>query len=87
MQGEQEIRSLKEELEKLTGFIGENGSADQTGTKDYFFGCDVCDALSWVLELISTNHFRSHNHLNIDQLNEIARDIETTTGKEFASYE
>ena len=87
MQSEQEIRQLKEELEKLTGFIGENGSDEQVTNRDQVFACVVCDALAWVRGEISTDLFRSATHLDLDRLRETVARLEKTTGKKLADYE
>ncbi len=86
MRSEQEIIALKEELERLTGFISEHGSPEPFGTRDHQFGCDVCDAGAWVLGEISTDQFRSNAHINIERLYEQVRAIETTTGEKLANY-
>ena len=87
MQGEQEIRSLKEELEKLTGFISDNGSAEQFAGKEFVFACNVCDSLAWVLEETLVEHFRSDSYINLELLKQIARAIEMKTGKKLDEYE
>lgn len=87
MQSEQEVKELKEELSKLTGFISEFGSTPEFQNKDVRFSCDVCDVLSWVLKEISTEHFKSDSYINLDKLKHIARAIEVKTGKKLNDYE
>jgi hypothetical protein len=87
MRTEQETRQLKEELEKLTGFIGEHGSPEQVASKDFQVACNTCDALAWVLGEIQTDHFKSDAHLNLEVLKNTATYIETTTGEKLANHE
>ncbi|MBA7475502.1 hypothetical protein ES707_10873 [subsurface metagenome] len=86
MRTEQEVKDLVKELEKLTGFIGENGLPEQVGTKDYLFSCNVCDALTWVLGEIETDHFKSDAYINLERLRDTAGEIETATGKKLKDY-
>jgi hypothetical protein len=86
MQSEQEIRELSEELSKLTGFIYENGSPEQISSRYLSFSCDVCDALAWVLGEITTDDFKSHTHLDLASLKNIAAYIETTTSRKLTDY-
>lgn len=87
MISEQEIKALCDELSKLTGFISEHGSPEQIASKNFQFACNICDALGWVLEDTSTEQFRSDAYLNLDDLNDTARYIETATGKNLADYQ
>lgn len=87
MQSEQEIRQLKEELEKLTGFLGENTATQTLCNEDEMCASTVCDALSWVLEEITTDHFRNGSHLKLKRLIHNARVIERITGNKLANYE
>ncbi|MBA7626696.1 hypothetical protein ES703_34151 [subsurface metagenome] len=87
MQSEQDIKQLKEELAKLTGFIYEHGSPEQVGSRQLQFSCDVCDALAWVLEEISTDDFKSNAHVDLNSLKSIAAYIEETTSKKLTDYE
>lgn len=82
MRRESEIENLKNEIEKLTGFINDNDiHQKEHKNEDIIFPNDVSDALSWVLEEISTEHFLSDSYLNIENLKMIAEKIEQKTGK------
>ncbi|MBA7585904.1 hypothetical protein ES708_27896 [subsurface metagenome] len=87
MRSEQVIKELAEELEKLTGFIGEHGMPKEHMSKDFDFACTVCDALAWVLGEISTKHFTGDAYLNLFRLKHIARAIEIKTGKKLTNHE
>jgi hypothetical protein len=87
MQSEQEVKELKEELLKLTGFIGDFGTDIYLNNKDVQYACNVCDALAWVLGEISTERFRSSDYTNFDNLKHITGNVETTTGKKLADQE
>ncbi len=87
MRSEQEIRILKEQLEKLTGFIGEHGTGSELHNKDVQFACNTSDALHWVLGEISTESFTSVAYASLERLKHIARAIEIKTGKKLADYE
>jgi hypothetical protein len=87
MRSEQEIKELAEELSRLTGFIGEFGTKGEFQTDDFKFCCNVLDALYWVSGEILTENFRSFAYLNLAELKEVARGIETRTGKKLQEYE
>ncbi len=94
MKGEQEIKELAEELSKLTGFIANIGTKGEFQTDDFKFQtddfkfcCNVLDALYWVSGEILTENFRSFAYLNLAELKEVARGIETRTGKKLQEYE
>lgn len=81
MQSEQEIRQLKEELAKLTGFIADFGTEQQQGDKSFQFCCDVSVALDWVLGKTTTEKFKGDTYLFLERLKQIVREIEMRTGK------
>ncbi len=87
MISEQEIRILKEELAKLTGFIGEHGIGSELQDKDFQFACNASDTLSWVLGEITTECFTGSTYINLFRPKHIARAIEIRTGKKLADYE
>ena len=82
----QEVIELKEELSKLTAFIGDFGLEEEFGDKDVQFSCNITDGLSWVLEEISSEHFRSDSYVNLQHLKKIASTIEKRTGNKFQDY-
>ena len=84
MRSEEEVRKLKEELEKITGFISEFGTDEEL--ENIVFACDVVDALSWVLGEITTEQFLSDSYLNMEKLKRITREIEKRTGKKFEEW-
>lgn len=84
---EKEIKELEEELSKITGFITDFGTDREFNDKDVGFSADVADALSWVLEGISTEHFRSSSYLNITDLQKVVKEIEKRTGRKLEDYE
>jgi len=84
---EKEIRELKEELSKLTGFIADFGTDEEFQSSEMPFANDVVDAFSWVLNEISTENFRSKAYLDIVALKEVAKGIERRTGKKLEDYE
>jgi hypothetical protein len=86
MINEIEIKSLKECLEQLTGYIAEYGSEKEYGSDTMTFANNVCDALSWVLEEISSDHFKTDAYLNILGLEEVAQQIESRTQKKLSEY-
>ena len=76
------IKELKEELDKITGFIGEYGIAQERDT-DYTYACNISDGLSWVLGEISTKRFRSDAYLDLAKLKRMVTEIEQRTRKIF----
>lgn len=86
MRSEQEIKELAAELSKLTGFIAESGDRNELDKKDWAFSCNVGDALSWVVEEITTEHFTSDAYLNLEVLRQIAFKIEVQSGKKLEDY-
>ena len=80
MRNQQEVRELKEKLEKLTGFIGEFGTLKEFYNKDVQFSCNASDALSWILGEITIEQFISDASVNFTHLKEIALMIERRTG-------
>ncbi len=87
MRSEQEIKKLVEELSRLTGFIGEFGTEEESQGDDVKFCCNVSDALYWVSGEISTERFRSDAYLNLVELRKVAREVEARTGKKLEEYE
>jgi hypothetical protein len=81
MRNKNEIQELKQELEMLTGFIGDYGTEQEFKDKCVSFSCDVIDALAWVMEEIETEHFKSDNYLDLFRLHAIAKKIEQRIGK------
>jgi len=80
-------KEIKEELSKLTGFVADFGTDKDFQSSEMPFANDVVDALSWVLDEISTQNFRSEAYLNIAALKEVANEIERRTGKVLEDYE
>ncbi|MBW2672630.1 MAG: hypothetical protein JRD89_04330 [Deltaproteobacteria bacterium] len=79
MRSEKEVRTLREEIEKMNDFISDYGT-----DKDFeaiTYACDVCDALSWVLGEITTEQFLSDSYLDMENLKGLIRNIEKRTGK------
>lgn len=81
MRNQQEIRELKEKLEKLTGFIGEFGTRKELYNKDVQFSCNASDAFSWILGEITSERFISDAYVNFKHLEEIAFMVERRIGK------
>ena len=81
MRNKNEIQEFKQKLEMLTGFIADYGTDQEYQEKCLSFILDVQDALSWVMEEIETEQFRSENYLHLDKLHAIAKKIEQRTGK------
>lgn len=86
MRSEEELRKLKDELERLSAFIGEFGTDKEFEHEDVKYSADVSDALDWVLGEITTERFRSDDFLNIDGLKGLAKRIEERTGKKLKDY-
>jgi|GEM_PF-1463505 len=86
MRSEEEVKELEEEISKLTGFIGDFGTEKEFESEDFKFSCNVSDALSWVLEEIATDHFRSDAYLNINNLKKVVKNIEKRSGKRLEDY-
>lgn len=86
MRNQQEVREVEQELSKLTSFIGELGTEEEFHNKDVQFSCNITDALSWVLEEISSEHFKSDAYVNLMCLREIANTIEKRTGNKLQDY-
>ena len=84
MRSEEEVRKLKEELERITSFISEFGTDEEF--EGIEFACDVIDALSWVLGEITTEQFLSDSYLNIEKVKRIIREIEKRTGKKLEEW-
>lgn len=87
IRNKKEIKELEEELSKITGFISDYGIDGEFNDKDFSYSCNITDALSWVLEEISTEHFRSNAYLDIDNLKKIVEKIEKRTGVKLENYE
>jgi hypothetical protein len=87
MRSEQEIKELVKELSRLTGFIGEFGTEEEFQSDDLKFCNNAFDTLYWILGEISTERFRSDAYLNLAELKEVAREIETRTGRKLEEYE
>ncbi|MEE9599835.1 MAG: hypothetical protein V3V66_05175 [Anaerolineales bacterium] len=87
MKAEHEIITLKEQLERLTGFIADNGTDKEFENESVKYSNDVCDALYWVLGEITTEDFQSGAYLDIPNLEVIAKNIEERSGKKKADYE
>ena len=83
MRNEQEIIRLKEELEKLAGFIGRFGTERELSDATFQFGCNVTVALDWVLEKTTTEKFTGDTYLFLERVKEITREIEGRTGEKF----
>lgn len=83
MRSEKNIRELREELSKLTDFISEYGTDEESGNEDAEFALDVLDALDWVLGDISTKDFRIEPYLNMSGLKETVENIEERTGEKY----
>jgi len=86
MRNSEEIIQLKEELSKLTAFISDFGLEEEFHDTNVQFSCDITDTLSWVLEEISSEDFRSDNYVNLQHLKEIASTIEKRTGNKLQDY-
>ncbi len=87
MRSEQEIQQLKDGLDKLTGFIADYGPNDCLDKDEMTFANDMCDALSWVLEEISTEDLRGDQYLNIASLMVMSKQIEQQDGVTLDEYE
>ena len=83
MRSEKNIKELREELAKLTDFISDYGTDEESEDEDVEFALDVLDAIDWVLGDISTKDFRIEPYLNIERLKEIVDLIEERTGETF----
>ncbi len=84
---ENEIRNFKNHLEKLTGFIADYGSDEEFYDDTLEYANNICDALSWALGEISTEHFQSDAYLNMIRLEAIAKNVEERSGKNYLGYE
>jgi len=82
----QEVRELKELLERITGFIADYGGEQYLDDPDFKYACDVADALAWVLGEIDTYKFTSPNYLNLDRLMAMVKEIEMKRGVKFSEY-
>jgi hypothetical protein len=87
MKSEQEIKEVKAQLEKLSGFIADLGNDEEFGHKDVAYSNDIDDALSWVLGQITTERFLSDAYVNLSNLYEIAEKVEVRTGNKVEDYE
>ncbi len=87
MRSKQELQQLKQELDRLTGFIADFGTQEEFESDGVTFGNDLSDAIAWVLGEISTEDLRSDAYLNMAGLEVIARKIEQRTGKKLEDYE
>ena len=84
MQNETEIQELKQELETLTRFISANGTDEERDIINY--ACNITDAMMWVLEETTTEHFKSDAYLDLFKLRAIAENIEHRTGENLQNY-
>lgn len=84
MRSEKEVRKLREELERITGFISEFGTDKEFEAVTY--ACAVSDALTWVLGEITTEQFLSDSYLDMEKLKRLIRKIEKRVGKELEEY-
>ena len=80
------IKELKEELERITGFIGEYGTEEENKEHEFSFACNICDGLDWILGEISTEGFKSDAYLDLAKLKIMVTEIEQRTGKNFSHY-
>jgi len=72
MRSEEEVRGLRDELLKLTGYISDYGKRENRAAESMVFANDACDVLTWVLEEESTERFRSDAYLDLPQLRRLA---------------
>jgi hypothetical protein len=82
----QEVRELKELLERITGFIADYGGEQYLDDPAFKYACDVADALAWVLGEIDTGKFTGPDYLNLDKLMTIVKEIEEKRGAKFGEY-
>ena len=87
MRAEEEVRGLRDELLRFTGYISDYGTREDHVTESLVFSNDACDVLTWVLEEISTERFQSDAYLNLPQLRRFAEKIRASTGKRLEDYE
>ena len=86
MRSPQEVRELKELLERITGFIADYGGEQYLDDPNFKYACDVADTLAWVLGEIDTYKFTSPNYLNLDRLMAMVKEIEKKRGVKFSEY-
>ncbi len=87
MRGENGIRALKEEVERLIKFIEDLGTKEESEDEDIDFANDVVDTLSWVLVDISNKDFRKDPYLNMTSLESIVKNIEERTGQRLEEHQ
>jgi len=73
MRSEEEIREMINELENAVNVdnIEEYDRVAKNG--DFKYLCNILDALSWVLEEISTDDFKSDAYINLDKIKNKAK--------------
>ena len=87
MQGEKGIRQLKRELIRLTSFVEDFGTEEESESEDVDFANDVLDTLSWILGEISNKDFRDAPYLNMPNLEAIVKNIEKRIGEKPQDYQ
>ena len=87
MRGEKGIRELREMLGKLTDFIEEFGTEEESENEDLNFAYDVLDTIDWVLGEISNKDFSFPPYLNMVTLKNIVGEIEQRTDQKLDEYQ
>ncbi len=85
MKSEDEIIELRDELDKLTGFISESCTDEEF--EKIIYACNITDAFLWILEEITTENFNSDSYLKLDELRKMSNQIEKRTGNIFEDYQ
>ena len=90
MRNEQELESLRDELNELVAYIMSYGDEDLERVwnvdKNVSFACDAYDVLRWVLGEEPTDVFKSSDYLDIKYLKSLVRKIEKRTNKKFEDF-
>ena len=74
------IGELKDMLDKLTSFIENQGTEEESENEDLHFAYDVMDTIDWVLGDISNKDFSLPPYLNMPALKKLVEIIEERTG-------
>ncbi|MBA7469653.1 hypothetical protein ES707_04926 [subsurface metagenome] len=76
MRSEQEIRQIKEELEKLTSFTDEQGADVELDSKTVEYAFSICDELHWFLQETPPESFAGDARRDLERIKQIYEAIE-----------
>ena len=73
MRSKEEVECLKRMVDHTLDQVDQTPGANDRVGEQYGHLCNVSDALSWVLEEVSTEDYSSSDHLNLEKVVELAQ--------------